>query len=281
MQNLKKGSNNKIMQLFVIFIKKNMSRPIKIITWNLNGIRAMVKKGLVGTVKGMDPDFFCVQETKAQDEIVKGIAQTIDGYELMVNSAEKKGYSGTAIFSKVKPLRHVYNIEVAENDKEGRVIAAEYENFYLVNAYVPNSGSELKRLGYRQAWDKDMLAYLVKLEQSKPVIFTGDLNVAREPIDLARPKENYNKSAGYTQVEIDGINKIIDAGWVDAFRHFHKDKVQYTFWNARFNARANNMGWRIDYFLVSQKLLPYIKDSYILDQVMGSDHCPIGLEIEI
>lgn len=258
-----------------------MAENLKIVSWNLNGIRAMMKKGLLESVAEMNPDIFCVQETKAQDDIVEKIATEFNGYKLMVNSAVKKGYSGTAIFTKIEPKNILLDIGIEEHDQEGRIITAEFNAFYLVNAYIPNSGSELKRLDYRATWDSALLDHLKKLEKTKPVIFTGDLNVAREPIDLARPKPNYNKTAGYTQVEIDGINSIIDAGWVDSFRHFYPDKVQYTFWNMRFKGREKNIGWRIDYFLVSQKLMPNVKDSYVLDQVMGSDHCPIALEIEV
>jgi len=254
---------------------------LKIVSWNVNGIRAMMKKGLYEIVKEIDPDIFCIQETKAQDDDVKKIAEGLNNYELVVNSAEKKGYSGTAVFSKINPLRNILDIGIEEHDTEGRVITVEYEDFYLINVYVPNSGSELKRLDYRETWDKDFFSYIKKLDKEKPVIVTGDFNVAHQPIDLARPKPNYNKTAGYTQVEIDGINNMLDAGMVDSFRYFHKDKVQYTFWNVRFKGREKNIGWRIDYFLVSERLMEKVKDSYALDQVMGSDHCPIGLDLAI
>jgi exodeoxyribonuclease III len=255
---------------------------MKIISWNLNGIRAVVNKDLFyETIERLDPDIFCVQETKAQDDIVLEIAKKLNGYTTFVNSAIKKGYAGTAIFSKKEPLKHIYDIGIAEHDQEGRVISLEYDNFFLVNAYVPNSGSGLKRLSYREQWDKDFTEYLQKLDSKKPLIFTGDLNVAHEPIDLARPKPNYNKSAGYTQVEIDGFDNLLKTGLTDTFRHFYPDKVQYTFWNVRFKGREKNVGWRIDYFLASNRLMKNIRDSYILNDVMGSDHCPIGLDIDV
>jgi exodeoxyribonuclease-3 len=178
-------------------------------------------------------------------------------------------------------MGHSLDIGKAEHDQEGRVITLEYNNFYLVNVYVPNSGQELKRLDYRKVWDEHLLDYLRKLDAKKPVIFTGDLNVAHEPIDLARPVENYNKTAGYTQIEIDGFKSLLNIGLVDSFRKFNKDKVQYTFWNMRFRAREKNLGWRIDYFMVSERLMNHVKDAFILDQVMGSDHCPVGIELEI
>jgi exodeoxyribonuclease-3 len=198
-----------------------------------------------------------------------------------VNSAIQKGYSGTAVLSKINPLNHSLDIGKAEHDQEGRVITLEYSNFYLVNVYVPNSGQELKRLDYRKVWDEHLLDYLRKLDARKPVIFTGDLNVAHEPIDLARPVENYNKTAGYTQIEIDGFKSLLNIGLVDSFRKFNKDKVQYTYWNMRFRAREKNLGWRIDYFMVSERLMNHVKDAFILDQVMGSDQCPVGIELEI
>jgi exodeoxyribonuclease III len=258
-----------------------MGNTTRIISWNVNGIRASVKKGFYDVVKELDPDILCIQETKAQDDTVQEIASEMDSYELFVNSAVKKGYSGTAVFTRIKPIGHTYDIGIEEHDQEGRVITVEYDSFYLTNAYVPNSGQDLKRLDYRKTWDADFLKFLKGLDTKKPLIFTGDLNVAHEEIDLARPKPNYNKSAGYTQVEIDGFDNLMNAGLVDTFRHFYKDKVQYSFWNQRFNARANNVGWRIDYFLVSNRFMTNVKDAFILDQIMGSDHCPVGIDIEL
>ena len=258
-----------------------MSDTIKIISWNVNGIRATVNKGFYERMRELNPDILCIQETKAQDDVLKTISGELNEYELLVNSAVKKGYSGTAVFSKIKPVKFNYDIGITDHDQEGRVITVEYDTFYLVNAYVPNSGQELKRLDYRKIWDEDFLNYLKNLDSKKPLIFTGDLNVAHEPIDLARPKQNYNKTAGYTQVEIDGFKNLLYIGLVDTYRHFHKDRIQYTFWNMRFNARANNVGWRIDYFLVSQRFMDKIKNSFILDDIYGSDHCPIGLVLEV
>jgi exodeoxyribonuclease-3 len=257
-----------------------MKKPLSIVSWNVNGIRAMLNKGFYEILPKLNADVFCIQETKAGDDIVKEISEKTDGYQLFVNSAEKKGYSGTAIFSRIKPLSSTYDIGIEEHDQEGRVITVEYDDFFLVNVYVPNSGQDLKRLDYRKTWDKALLEHLKKLDAKKPVVFTGDLNVAHEPIDLARPKPNYNKTAGYTQTEIDGFKNLLGMGLVDTFRHLYKDKVQYTFWNVRFNARANNVGWRIDYFLVSERFLGHVKDSRILDDILGSDHCPVELLLE-
>ncbi len=253
----------------------------KIISWNVNGIRASVKKGFYEKIEEIKPDILCIQETKAQDDIVIKIAEEMKDYSLFVNSAEKKGYSGTAVFTKIKPVSFTLDIGVEEHDNEGRVISVEYEDFFLVNVYVPNSGQELKRLDYRKTWDEALLNHLKSLDKKKPVIFTGDLNVAHEPIDLARPDSNYNKTAGYTQVEIDGFKNLLSAGLVDSFRFFYPDKVQYSFWNQRFQSRERNVGWRIDYFMVSERLMEKVKDSFIMDQVMGSDHCPIGIEVEV
>ena len=252
---------------------------IRIITWNINGIRASVKKGFYDKVKELNPDILCLQETKAGNDIVEAIAEGLDGYRLYVNSAVKPGYSGTAVFTRIKPLSHKYDMGIEEHDQEGRLITVEYKGFYLVNVYTPNSGDGLKRLDYREKWDNDMYEYLKKLASEKPLIFTGDLNVAHEPIDLARPKDNYNKSAGYTQREIDGFKKFLTLELLDTYRHFNGDKIQYTFWNQRFRARERNVGWRIDYFMVSRQIIEQVKSAYILDEVMGSDHCPAGIEV--
>lgn len=256
-----------------------MNNSIRIISWNVNGIRAMVGKGFYDTFRQLDADIFCIQETKADIDVVRNIASELVGYTPIANAAVKKGYSGTAVFSRIEPLQHALTTDNEVHDQEGRTIVAEYESFYLVNLYVPNSGQDLKRLDYRKEWDQHMVSFVKGLQKKKPVVLTGDLNVAHEPIDLARPKENYNKSAGYTQVEIDGFRKYLDAGFVDTYRKLHPDRVQYTFWNQRFRARERNVGWRIDYFLVSRELDGNIRDAFILDEVMGSDHCPVGLEI--
>ena len=258
-----------------------MKDSITIFSWNVNGIRASVNKGLFEIIGRLDPDIFCIQETKAQDNEVRLVSQKFTGYNLFINSAEKKGYSGTAVYTRIKPINYSNDIGITEHDTEGRVITLEFNSFYLVNVYVPNSGQDLKRLVYRKHWDIDLLNYLKNLDANKSLILTGDLNVANEPIDLARPAPNYNKSAGYTQTEIDGFRNFLGMGLTDTFRYFHKDKVQYTFWNQRFNARVNNVGWRIDYFLVSNGLIGKIKDSFILDEIMGSDHCPVGMVMEM
>jgi len=254
---------------------------MKILSWNVNGIRAQVGKGFFNTVRDLDPDILCIQETKAQPETMPAIPEELNHYHFFTNSAVQKGYSGTAVFSKIAPLNQTINIGKEEHDQEGRIITLEMNDFYLVNAYVPNSGQELKRLDYRKEWDIHLLEYLKQLDTKKPVVFTGDLNVAHQPIDLARPDENYNKTAGYTQVEIDGFRNLQKSGFVDTYRKFYPDRVQYTYWSMRFRAREKNLGWRIDYFMVSERLMPKVKDVYILDQVMGSDHCPVGIELGV
>lgn len=252
---------------------------IKILTWNVNGIRASVKKGFYDKVKELNPDILCIQETKANDDIVKIIAEELDDFQFYVNSAIRPGYSGTAVFTRIKPLSYKYDMGIEEHDKEGRLICIEYKGFYLVNIYTPNSGAGLKRLEYREKWDNDLHQYLKELISGKPLIFTGDFNVAHEPIDLARPDANYDKTAGYTQKEIDGFKNFISLDLVDTYRHFNGDKVQYTFWNQRFKARERNVGWRIDYFMVSRQIIEQVKSAFILDEIMGSDHCPSGIEI--
>lgn len=239
-----------------------------------------MKKGFPDIVKDMNPDVLCLQETKAQDDQVQEALQEIQNYELFSNSANKKGYSGTAVLTRTSPLQVDYDIQIEEHDTEGRVIAAHYDDFILVTVYTPNSGSELKRLGYRQDWDAAFLNYLKVLEQKKPVIVCGDLNVAHRDIDLARPKPNYNKSAGYMQEEIDGLDKLVKAGFVDTYRELNPETVKYSWWSFRAAARQRNVGWRIDYFLTSQSFLPRVKSADILTEVMGSDHCPVQLEIQ-
>lgn len=254
---------------------------MKMISWNVNGIRAVMKKGFAEILLEMNPDMLCLQETKAQDDQVVAAVESIDGYHIYSNSAEKKGYSGTAILSKTEPLAVQYDMGIAAHDNEGRVIAAEYEKFFLVTVYTPNSGSELLRLDYRQSWDADFLQYLKNLEETKPVVLCGDLNVAHREIDIARPKANYNKTAGYMQVEIDGMDGIHAAGFVDTFRHKYPDTVRYSWWSFRAGARQKNIGWRIDYFLVSPPLVDHIKEVDILCDVMGSDHCPVLLTLDV
>ena len=254
---------------------------MNIISWNVNGIRAIVKKDFFESIKGLDPDILCLQETKAQDHEVEKALSQLNTYHNHFNSADKKGYSGTALLSKTKPIALTDDMKVAEHDSEGRIQCAEYPDFYLVNVYVPNSGQQLDRLDYRKKWDADFLSYLKNLEKTKPVIVCGDLNVAHTSIDLKNDKTNYNKTAGYTQIEIDGMNNIINAGFVDSFRYLHPDEVAYSYWSYRFKARERNTGWRIDYFLVSSKLVEKIKSVKIFPDVYGSDHCPIHLEIDL
>ncbi|HEY8405164.1 MAG TPA: exodeoxyribonuclease III [Flavobacteriales bacterium] len=252
---------------------------MKLISFNVNGIRATVKKGLFESIEKMNPDVLCLQETKANDAQVREALFGLEGYEIYSNSAERPGYSGTAILTKQKPLCVTKGLSIAEHDDQGRCITAEYEDFYLVNTYVPNSGQGLVRLDYRTTWDAALLNYLKTLEQTKPVIWCGDMNVAHKPIDLANPKSNYNKTAGYTQREIDGMDAVHAAGFIDTFRHLYPDVVKYSWWSARFNSRAKNVGWRIDYFMISPSLLPRLKDAFILNEIEGSDHCPVGIEI--
>jgi len=251
---------------------------MRLISWNVNGIRAAIKKDFEQSLQTMNTDILCLQETKAQDDQVIEALKDIEGYYIYCNSAVKKGYSGTAILSRIEPISVQYDMGIEEHDQEGRVIAAEYEDYYLVTVYTPNSGSELKRLEYRQQWDVDFNQFLKNLELNKPVVVCGDLNVAHKDIDLARPKPNYNKSAGYTQAEIDGIDRYIESGFVDTFRNSHPEKVKYSWWSYRAGARAKNVGWRIDYFLVSQSLHDKVIESDILNEVMGSDHCPVLIE---
>lgn len=254
---------------------------MKLISWNVNGIRAVAGKNFVEKFNAFNADIVCLQETKAQDDQVKETLKDFTDYFIYSNSAERKGYSGTAIISKRKPLSVTYDMGVAEHDNEGRVICAEYPDFYVINVYVPNSGVELARLDYRAKWDIDFAAYLKKLEEKKPVIVCGDFNVAHEPIDIANPKSNYNKTAGYTQTEIDGMDRFIGQGLVDSFRKFYPDKEKaYSWWSYRFQARAKNIGWRIDYFLVSKSYADNLIDAFILPDVDGSDHCPVGIEIK-
>ncbi len=255
--------------------------PMKIISWNVNGIRAVQTKGFAETLIHLGADCILLQETKAQAEQIDKALEGIDHYHIYNNCAERKGYSGVTIMSRHEPLQIVPDIGIDEHDKEGRVIVAEFEQFYLLNVYVPNSGEELARLDYRKTWDAEFLAYCRRLHSKKPLIACGDFNVAHQAIDIARPKPNYNKSAGYTQVEIDGFSRFIEAGLIDSFRHFHPDAVAYSWWSFRANARANNIGWRIDYVLISQELSGKIKSAFILPEITGSDHCPVGIEIDL
>jgi exodeoxyribonuclease-3 len=252
---------------------------MNIISFNVNGIRAVVGKTFITDMQALNPDIICLQETKATPEQVQDAVVNLKGYHVFASSAERKGYSGTAILSKTNPLNVTYGIGIPEHDTEGRVICAEYQDFFLITVYVPNSGSELLRLAYRQTWDAAFLAYLKNLELQKPVLVCGDFNVAHQAIDLARPKENYNKAAGYMQEEIDGMNAYVSAGLIDTFRVLNPDTVKYSWWSYRAGARQKNVGWRIDYFLASASLQPAIKEAYILNDILGSDHCPVGVAL--
>lgn len=243
----------------------------------MNGIRACVKKGFLEFIDAQDPDVFCLQETKAKPEQVDlGLDLT---YRHFWNSAEKAGYSGTAIYSKEEPIEVFNGLGIPEHDTEGRVITAEYPDFYLVTVYTPNSKEELKRLDYREnEWDPAFLEHVTGLEERKPVIFCGDLNVAHQEIDIARPKAN-ERTAGFTIEERQGFDRMIEAGFIDTFREFEKGPDHYSWWSYRANARAKNIGWRIDYFLISPELRPRLKNAWIMPEVHGSDHCPVGIEI--
>lgn len=251
---------------------------MKLISWNVNGIRACMGKGFADIFNKLDADVFCLQETKLQEGQLE---YEPEGYYQYWNYAEKKGYSGTAMFTKKEPLTVIYGIGVDEHDHEGRVITAEFENCYVVTVYTPNSQDGLKRLDYRMRWEDDFLKFLKQLEQKKPVIFCGDLNVARNPIDLKNPASNHH-NPGYTDEERGKLNALLDSGFVDTFRHLYPDKTgAYSWWSYRFNARANNAGWRIDYFVVSDALKEKIQGVAIHSEIYGSDHCPVELEIEI
>lgn len=254
---------------------------MKIVSWNVNGVRAVAKKNFFEDFKAMDADILCLQETKAQDDQVAEALAPIEGYYIYSNSAEKKGYSGTAIISKTEPISVSRDIGITEHDTEGRVLCLEYDVFFLIDVYVPNSGSQLKRLDYRQNWDQIFFNYLKNLEETKPVIVCGDFNVAHKAIDLARPKPNYNKSAGFMQEEIDGMDRFTQGGLVDTFRYFYPEETdKYSWWSYRAGARGKNVGWRIDYFLVSKTYLPSVEKAYILHEVLGSDHCPVGIDLK-
>ena len=254
---------------------------MKIISWNVNGIRAVQDKGFAETLARLDADCLLLQETKAQDDQVLKTLEYVDDYQIFCNSAERKGYSGVALLTRQAPLQVIHDIGMAEHDQEGRVLLAEYETFFLLNVYVPNSGDGLARLDYRQRWDASFLNYMQSLQNRKPLIACGDFNVAHQAVDIARPKANYNKSAGYTQTEIDGFSRFIDAGLIDSYRQQHPDTVAYSWWSYRADARAKNIGWRIDYILTSRPLLDRISEAFILPDIMGSDHCPVGIEIAI
>lgn len=251
---------------------------MKLISWNVNGLRAVVNKGFMDFFKEIDADIFALQETKMQEGQLELI---LDGYYQYWNSAEKKGYSGTAIFTKEKPLNVSYGLGIEEHDKEGRIITLEFEKFYFVDCYTPNSKRELERLEYRMVWEDEVRKYLKKLDKTKPVIYCGDLNVAHEEIDLKNPKTNRH-NAGFTDEERNKMSQLLSEGFTDSFRYLYPDKENcYSWWSYMGHAREKNIGWRIDYFIVSKTIEEKIKDSIIHDDVMGSDHCPVELDIEI
>ena len=250
---------------------------MKLISWNVNGIRACLNKGFSEFFKDANAEIFCLQETKCQPGQVE---LNFDGYESYWNSAEKKGYSGTAIFTKVKPINVTYGIGIEEHDKEGRIITLEFEKFYLVTNYTPNAKRELERLEYRMEWEDEIRNYLLKLKKTKPVIMCGDLNVAHEEIDLKNPKTNKG-NAGFTNEERGKMTELLNAGFIDSFRYLYPQKVEYSWWSYMGHAREKNVGWRIDYFLVSEDIKTQIKEAKIHQEVLGSDHCPVELEIDI
>jgi len=283
-QKKKKGKNTKEEKSPSI-TKTDFSKPakkdneLKIVSWNVAGFNAVISKGFADYVKNEDPDIICLQETKI--EVAKVKADLLSGYHSHFLAAEKKGYAGTAIYSKIKPISWKDGIDIADHDTEGRCITAEYENFYLVNTYIPNAGRGLVDLDYRKKWDKDFLEYLKKLDAKKTVIWCGDLNVAHNEIDLKNPKQNKNKSAGFSDEEREGFSKVLASGFVDTFRHLYPTEAAYTFWAYRNNARAQNIGWRLDYFVISKAALDKLGDSFRRPDIMGSDHCPIVLHIGI
>ena len=247
---------------------------MKLVTWNVNGLRACLNKGFLDFFHSVDADVVCLQETKLQPHQIE---LELPGYELYWNSAEKKGYSGTAVFTRIKPLSVTCGIGIPEHDTEGRVITVEYEDFFLVCCYTPNAQNELARIDYRMKWEDDFRAYLMALDEKKPVVLCGDLNVAHEEIDLKNPKSNRG-NAGFSDQERGKMTELLSSGFADSFRSLYPDKEgAYTWWSYRFNARKNNAGWRIDYFIVSQRLLPRVKDQIIHADVTGSDHCPVEL----
>ena len=249
---------------------------MKLISWNVNGIRACLTKGFEEFFRNIDADIFCLQETKCQPEQIE---LEFEGYTSYWNSAEKKGYSGTAIFTKKRPINVSYGIGIEEHDKEGRIITLEFENFYLVTNYTPNAKRELERLDYRMIWEDEIRKYLLELNTKKSVIMCGDLNVAHEEIDLKNPKTNKG-NAGFTDEERGKMTELLNAGFIDSYRYLYPEKIEYSWWSYMGHAREKNVGWRIDYFIVSNDFKEKIKDATIYTKVFGSDHCPVGLEIE-
>ena len=281
-------SFKKLRKIFEIFIKsviiqmgkytRGENENMKLISWNVNGIRACQTKGFADFFKEVDADIFCLQETKCQPDQVD---IEFEGYKSYWNSAETKGYSGTAIFAKKEPLNVTYGIGIEEHDKEGRVITLEFEKFYMITIYTPNAKRELERLEYRMIWEDEMRKYLLKLNEAKPVIICGDLNVAHKEIDLKNPKSN-RRNAGFTDEERGKMTELLDAGFTDSFRYLYPEQTEaYTWWSYMGRARKKNIGWRIDYFITSKDIEKNIKEASIYSEIYGSDHCPVGLEIEV
>lgn len=251
---------------------------MKLVSWNVNGLRACLKKGFLESVTALNPDVICLQETKME----RGQAQVeLPGYHEFWNSAEKKGYSGTAVFTRQKPLSVCYGMDIERHDHEGRLITLEFSEFWLVNCYTPNAQDGLARIDYRMEWERDLRAYLMELDKTKPVIYCGDLNVAHKEIDLKNPGPNRGK-AGFSDQEREQFGLLLDSGFVDTFRYLYPDLTgAYSWWSYRFNARANNAGWRIDYFVVSQRLAEKVQGAFIHPDIYGSDHCPVSLDLNI
>lgn len=250
---------------------------MKLISWNVNGLRACVQKGFLDYFKSADADIFCIQETKLQEGQIQ--LDNLDGYSQYWNYAEKKGYSGVALFTKTQPISVSYGMGIDEYDTEGRLITAEFADFYIITCYTPNSQQELKRLDFRVKWENELRKYIAELEKMKPVILCGDLNVAHQEIDLKNPKTN-RKNAGFTDEERQKMTELLDAGFTDTFRYLYPDKENaYSWWSYMGHAREKNVGWRIDYFIVSKSIESKIKEATIYPEIMGSDHCPVGLEI--
>ena len=249
---------------------------MKLISWNVNGIRACLNKGFSDFFKEVNADIFCLQETKCHPQQIN---LEFEGYTSYWNSAERKGYSGTAIFTKKQPVNVTYGIGIEEHDKEGRIITLEFENFYLVTNYTPNAKRELERLDYRMVWEDEIRKYLLELNKKKPVIMCGDLNVAHEEIDLKNPKTNKG-NAGFTNEEREKMTELLNAGFIDSYRYLYPEKIEYSWWSYMGHAREKNVGWRIDYFIVSNDFRENIKDATIYTEILGSDHCPVGLEIK-
>ena len=250
---------------------------MKIVSWNVAGFRAVLKKGFEEFFDNINADVFCIQESKVE---LDQFNFSKEGYEMYLNPAEKKGYSGTLIYSKIKPINVTYGMGIEEHDHEGRIITLEFNDFYLVNEYVPNVKRDLSRLDYRMTWEDDFKNYLKKLEESKPVVVCGDFNVAHTEMDIKNAKANIG-NAGFTYEERGKFSDLLDAGFIDTFRYFHKDEIKYSWWSYMGNARKNNVGWRIDYFITSKDIINKVKGAYIYDDIMGSDHAPIGLDIDL